>query len=147
GATYARLLDLVGPARVKELLFTGKLIDAATAHAAGLVNRVVEPDEIATVVRQLAAEIAGNAPLTILATKEMLRRIAAHRRLPAGADHDLIERCYTSEDFRNAVVAFLDKRRPVWRGRCRNLVKDTEANPEHKANVHKRNASRGKRPP
>jgi enoyl-CoA hydratase/carnithine racemase len=47
----------------------------------------------------------------------MLRRIAAHRRLPSGADHDLIELCYTSEDFRNAVAAFLEKRRPVWQGR------------------------------
>jgi enoyl-CoA hydratase/carnithine racemase len=117
GATYARLLDLAGPARVKELLFTGQLIDAAAAHAAGLVNCLVEPDRIASVVRQMAAEIAGNAPLTIKATKEMLRRIAAHRRLPAGADHDLIELCYTSEDFRNAVAAFLEKRRPVWQGR------------------------------
>ena len=117
GATYARVLDLVGPARVKELLFTGQLIDAASAHAAGLVNRIVEPDQIAGVVRQLALDIAGNAPLTIRATKEMLRRIAAHRRLPVGADHDLIELCYTSEDFRNAVAAFLDKRRPEWHGR------------------------------
>jgi enoyl-CoA hydratase/carnithine racemase len=117
GATYARLLDLVGPARVKELLFTGQLIAAAAARAAGLVNRIVEADQIAGVVRQMAMEIAGNAPLTIKATKEMLRRIAAHRRLPAGADHDLIELCYTSDDFRNAVAAFLEKRRPMWRGR------------------------------
>ncbi|HEY7172232.1 MAG TPA: enoyl-CoA hydratase [Vicinamibacterales bacterium] len=117
GATCARLLDLVGPARVKELLFTGRLIDAAAAQAAGLVNRIVESDRIAGVVREMAMEIAGNAPLTIRATKEMLRRIAAHRRLPAGADHDLIELCYTSEDFRNAVAAFLEKRRPEWHGR------------------------------
>jgi enoyl-CoA hydratase len=117
GATYARLLDLIGPARVKELLFTGRLIDAAAACSAGLVNRIVEPDQIATAVRQIATEIAGNAPLTIRATKEMLRRIAAHRRLPGGADHDLIELCYTSEDFRNAVAAFVEKRRPVWQGR------------------------------
>jgi enoyl-CoA hydratase len=117
GATYARMLDLVGPARVKELLFTGQLIDAAGAHAAGLVNRIVEPDQIAGVVRQLALDIAGNAPLTIRATKEMLRRIAAHRRLPVDADHDLIELCYTSADFRDAVAAFLEKRRPVWHGR------------------------------
>jgi enoyl-CoA hydratase/carnithine racemase len=117
GATYARLADLVGPARVKELLFTGQLIEAAGARDAGLVNRIVEPDRIASVVRDLAMEIAANAPLTIKATKEMLRRIAAHRRLPPGADHDLIELCYSSEDFRNAVAAFLEKRRPVWQGR------------------------------
>ena len=90
----------------------------SSAHAAGLVNRVVEAGPNCECVGHLATEIAANAPLTIRATKEMLRRrIAAHRRLPAGADHDLIELCYTSEDFRNAVAAFLEKRRPVWQGR------------------------------
>jgi enoyl-CoA hydratase len=117
GATYARLVDLIGPARVKELLFTGQLIDATAARAAGLVNRIAEPDQIGGVVRQVAEEIAANAPLTIRATKEMLRRIAAHRRLPDGQDHDLIELCYTSEDFRNAVAAFMEKRRPIWQGK------------------------------
>jgi enoyl-CoA hydratase/carnithine racemase len=117
GATYARLVDLIGPARVKELLFTGQLIDADAAREAGLVNRVVSSAEIAGAVRKLATDIAANAPLTIRATKEMLRRLAAHRRLAAGADHDLIELCYTSEDFREGVAAFFEKRRPVWRGR------------------------------
>jgi enoyl-CoA hydratase/carnithine racemase len=117
GATYARLVDLIGPARVKELLFTGQLVDADTARAAGLVNRIVPGPEIAAAARQLALEISANAPLTVHATKEMLRRIAAHRRLPPGADHDLIERCYTSEDFREGIAAFFEKRRPVWQGR------------------------------
>jgi enoyl-CoA hydratase/carnithine racemase len=117
GATYARLVDLVGPARVKEMLFAGKFMSAAAAESAGLVNRIVVASEIGAAVRGLASEIVANAPLTIRATKEMLRRIAAHRRLSRGADHDLIELCYTSEDFQEGVAAFLEKRPPVWRGR------------------------------
>jgi enoyl-CoA hydratase len=116
-ATYGRLVDLVGPARVKELMFTGRFVSAADAHALGLVNRVVQPDEIDAVVRALALEIAANAPLTIRATKEMLRRLAAKRRLAPREDADLIELCYTSADFREGVRAFVEKRKPVWTGK------------------------------
>jgi enoyl-CoA hydratase/carnithine racemase len=117
GATYSRLVDLIGPGRVKELLFTGRMLSAADAHAAGLVNQIVASADIANVVRELGRTIASHAPLTIRATKEMLRRIAVQRRLVEGADEDLIELCYTSEDFREGVAAFLEKRKPVWRGR------------------------------
>lgn len=117
GATYSRLVDLVGPARVKDLLYTGRLVGAAEAQAIGLVDRVVAGSEIDAAVRALATEIASNAPLTIRATKEMLRRIAVQRRLAPGADRDLIELCYTSDDFRQAVEAFLNKRKPEWTGR------------------------------
>src|SRR5262249_45996248 len=117
GATYSRLVDLIGPARVKDLLFTGRLVGAAEAQAIGLVDRIVAAGEIEASVRALATEIAANAPLTIRATKEMLRRLAAQRRLAPGADRDLIELCYTSEDFRRAVDAFLNKRKPEWTGR------------------------------
>jgi enoyl-CoA hydratase/carnithine racemase len=117
GATYSRLVDLVGPARVKELLFTGKMISAADAHAMGLVHQIVASADITTAVSDLCKTIAGHAPLTIRATKEMLRRIAAQRRLAKSADEDLISMCYTSDDFREGVAAFLEKRKPVWRGR------------------------------
>ena len=116
GASYSRLLDVIGPGTVKDMLFTGRLIGGAEAHALGLVNRLVPADEIEATVRALAAEIAANAPLTLRATKEMIRRIVAKRRLPAGEDADMVEMCYTSADFREGVTAFLAKRKPVWTG-------------------------------
>jgi enoyl-CoA hydratase/carnithine racemase len=116
GATYGRLVDVLGPARVKDLLFTGRLVGAGEAHAIGLVNRVVPEGELERAVRDLAQEIASNAPLTLRATKEMIRRLLAQRRLHAGDDHDLVEMCYSSADFREGVTAFLAKRRPQWTG-------------------------------
>jgi len=117
GATTGRLVDIAGPARAKEMLFTGRLLPAADAYAFGLINRIATADQIEKTVRQLAAEMAGNAPLTIRASKEMIRRIAEHRRLPVGRDHDLVEMCYLSEDFREAVRAFTTKNKPRWTGR------------------------------
>jgi enoyl-CoA hydratase/carnithine racemase len=115
-ATLARLVDLVGPAHAKDMLFTGRLIPAPEAAAIGLVSRVVPKDTIEHDVLALARQIAGNAPLTLRATKEMTRRLLAARR-PAGSDADLIEMCYMSADFKEGVSAFLAKRRPAWTGR------------------------------
>ncbi|MGE5242900.1 MAG: enoyl-CoA hydratase/isomerase family protein [Betaproteobacteria bacterium] len=117
GATCSRLVDLAGPALVKDMLFTGRFVGAEEAHAAGLVDRLVPADAIAGVVRDLAMEIASNAPLTIRAAKEMIRRVLEKRRLGRAEDRDLIELCYGSEDFKEGVEAFLAKRKPQWRGR------------------------------
>jgi enoyl-CoA hydratase len=115
-ATCARLLDLMNPGVVKDLLFTGRLISGDEARALGLVNRLVAADDLDRSVRALATEIAANAPLTVRATKELVRRVLAHRRLEAGADADIVEMCYTSRDFREGVEAFLAKRKPQWTG-------------------------------
>ena len=116
-ATHSRLVELMGPSRVKELLFTGRFLDAAEAQAIGLLARVVSADEIGASVRELALTIAANAPLTIRATKEIIRRLAEQRRLAPGADADIVELCYTSADFREGVTAFVEKRKPKWSGR------------------------------
>jgi enoyl-CoA hydratase/carnithine racemase len=116
-ANYARLADAIGPGRVKDLLFTGRLLDAAEAASFGLVTRLVEPDGIEAAVRELADTIAANAPLTIRATKEALRRIQASRRLAPEAADDLVASCYLSADFKEGVAAFLAKRRPQFNGR------------------------------
>ena len=115
-ATYSRLIDHLGPGRVKDLIFTGRLVAASEAHGFGLVNRLVSGDDLERTVRELALEIAANAPLTLRATKEMLRRLAAKRRLAHGEDADVVELCYGSVDFREGVAAFLEKRKPVWSG-------------------------------
>ena len=98
-ANYARLVDLIGPARTKDLLFTGRLIDATEAAALGLVTRMADADAIDDAVRELAATIAANAPLTIRATKEAVRRIAPVADSTPASTDDLIAPCYASDDF------------------------------------------------
>jgi len=102
-ATCRRLLDLAGPAMVKDLLFTGRFLSANDAHAAGLVSRIAAAAEISSAVRQLATDIASNAPLTIRAAKEMVRRLMTKRSLGEGEERDLVELCYGSADFKEGV--------------------------------------------
>ena len=117
GAAYSRLVDLVGPGRAADILFTGRLVDAAEAQSIGLVNRVVPAAVIGQTVRDLALEIAANAPLTVRGVKEMGRRLRARRGLTLADTRDLMEMCYASADFREGVAAFLAKRQPRWTGR------------------------------
>lgn len=117
GAAFSRLVDLVGPGHAKDILFTGRLVSAAEAQGMGFLNRVVPADAIGGAVRDLATQIASNAPLTVRATKEMTRRLLMQRRLTSPEARDLIEMCYGSADFREGVEAFLAKRRPRWTGR------------------------------
>jgi enoyl-CoA hydratase/carnithine racemase len=113
--TFARIVNLIGPSRAKEMMYTGRLIPAPEAQAMGLINRVVPKESIASEVMTLARQIADNAPLTIRATKEMTRRLM-EARSPGQGDADLIEMCYMSADFKEGVEAFLNKRKPQWTG-------------------------------
>jgi enoyl-CoA hydratase len=116
GATYGRLVDVLGPGLVKDMLLTGRFIHGPEALALGLVSRLESAAHIDAAVRECALAIASNAPLTIRATKEMIRRIMAGRRLPSDADRDVVAMCYASADFREGVEAFIAKRRPKWTG-------------------------------
>ncbi len=113
--TIARIMSYVGPARTKELLFTARLIEADEGRLAGLFNDVVEPEQLEARTMELAERIASNAPLTIRAVKEGVRRLLEHARLTEAKD--LVLMAYMSEDFKEGVEAFLAKRPPVWRGR------------------------------
>lgn len=113
---YARLVALLGPARVKEMIYTARQIDASEALAWGLVNRVVPIDALEAQVRELAERIAEAPPLTLRVSKEVVRRVV-HRLLPEDPGHALVAACYNSADFQEGVGAFLDKRTPHWTGR------------------------------
>ena len=114
---YARLYALLGPARVKEMVFTARLVEATEALAIGLVSEVLpDPAALHTRATELAQLVAGQAPLTLRATKEAMRRIRDRSAPKSADDHDLILSCYMSEDFREGMDAFLNKRKPAWKG-------------------------------
>ncbi len=112
---YARLVALIGAAKVKDMIFTARLVEAEEARAIGLINEVLpDPAALAARADELARLVAANAPLTLRATKEALRRIKEQSL--GDQDKDLILMCYMSADFREGMDAFLNKRSPVWKG-------------------------------
>jgi enoyl-CoA hydratase/carnithine racemase len=114
-SNISRLNALIGPARVKDLIFTARLVGAEEAATVGLLTEVVEDlPALERRANELAKLIAGNAPLTLNATKQALARIT--RRLTREEGEDLILMCYMSQDFREGLDAFLTKRSPQWRG-------------------------------
>ena len=113
---YSRLVALLGPARVKHMIFTARLIEADEALAIGLVSELLDDGAaLAARAEELARHVASLAPLTLQATKEAVRRLRPS--IPHGEGNDLVLMCYMSEDFREGMDAFLNKRKPVWKGR------------------------------
>jgi enoyl-CoA hydratase len=114
-SNVSRLTALIGPARVKDLIFTARLVEAQEAATVGLLTEVVE--DLAALDKradEIARLVAGNAPLTLNATKQAVARL--QKRLTREEGEDLILMCYTSADFREGLDAFLNKRAPQWRG-------------------------------
>ena len=111
----ARLIFLIGPGRFKELLLTARLMGADEAYATGLVSEVVEPLDVLARAHELAVRIAENAPLTIWAAKEAVRRLREH--LQSTDFNDVIEKSYQSDDFRLGVESFIKKQMPNWSGK------------------------------
>ncbi|MDQ6778048.1 MAG: enoyl-CoA hydratase-related protein [Actinomycetota bacterium] len=116
-----KFIDAVGAARTRELFLVGRSIDAPTALQWGLVNAVIEPELLAEQALELAVEIAAGAPLANRGNKRVIRAVLdAEASLGPSAERELIElrrACFSSEDFREGVRAFGEKRRPQWRGR------------------------------
>jgi enoyl-CoA hydratase/carnithine racemase len=117
-AGLRRLVDLVGPSFAKEIFFTGKRWSAEEARIMGLVNRVVPNDKLEAFVVDYATTIAGNAPLTVASSKAIINEALKDRGAADEAMCDrMVRACFASEDYIEGRRAFMEKRKPQFKGR------------------------------
>ena len=112
-ANLARLAAVFGVPRVERMLMLAEVLAAEEALDYGFLLQIIEIDKVEATLFALCEQLGALAPATQSVTKEGLRRLAS-QHLPE--DEHLIRQCYGSDDFREGVVAFVGKRRPVWRG-------------------------------
>lgn len=118
GGGTQRLTHLIGEGRAMEMMLTGDMIDAETAYKFGLVNHVYPKEELEAKTMALAETIAEKAPIALQLSKEAVK-FASRSNLDEGLrrEVDLFAICFSTEDKKEGVAAFLEKRKPVFKGR------------------------------